>query len=467
MSRLVFTLLFLFFGTTAVFASTPEKEMEPELRPWVEFWKLIFTRYDQTQVVFHHRDFPFIVYSTLNVGDLETAGTKQAKAELEIMVKAENMRIQEKLLELADGKEPSNPAERRLLSVFSHVPGDRSERLREAAQIEKIRYQRGIKDKFREALIRSGRYLPTMEQVFKDENLPVSLTRIPFIESSFDYQANSSVGAAGIWQFMKRTGKQYLRIDSLIDERRDPILATRAAAAYLGDAYERLQSWPLAITSYNHGVGGMKRAIGDVGSNSMHKVILNYGGSSFGFASKNFYVEFIAALEVDQGSQKYFPGLVRDPSWDFDEIRLIKPLSLRELIKYSESSEEDILRLNPSFLSPITSGRSKIPSRARVMLPVGAGERLIRGSFADRGEKFRSHTEVIAKPAVTGSKSKSKTTKLTSTGSTSVRYYVIQKGDTLGKIAEKFSTSVKAIQEKNPKLGSKIIAGRKIQIPGN
>jgi membrane-bound lytic murein transglycosylase D len=462
--RLIAVFFSLLIFVCSAGAALPEKELEPELRPWVEFWKMIFTRYDRTHVVFHHRDYPFIVYSTLNIGDLEMGGKAKAD-ELKALLDSEYVRIQNKLLELADGKEPSNPAERRLLSLFAKVPGDRSDALRQAALLEKIRYQRGIKDKFRDALVRSGRYLPTMEQVFRDEGLPISLTRIPFIESSFDYTANSSVGAAGIWQFMKRTGKTYLRIDSLIDERRDPILATRAAARYLADAYERLRAWPPAITSYNHGVGGMKRAISEVGSNSMHKIIQNYAGSSFGFASKNFYVEFVAAVEIERASQTYFPGLVRDPAWSFDEIKLTRTLSLDELVRLSETSRDDVLRLNPSFLSPIVNGRSKIPVRARVMLPVGVGERVLKNLGAEQGERFRANTSEVAKAGAEKSKGKPKAPKVTSSGETKVRYYVVQKGDTLEKIAAQFLTTIKAIQEKNPKMKSKLIAGTKIQIP--
>lgn len=449
---------------SAAGAAAPEKELEPELRPWVEFWKMIFTRYDRTHVVFHHRDYPFIVYSTVKVGDLEMGGKEKA-AELKATLDAEYERIRTKLLELAEGKEPNNPAERRLLSLFGKVPGDLSEALRTAAQLEKIRYQRGIRDKFRDALVRSGRYLPTMEQVFRDEGLPVTLTRLPFIESSFDYTANSSVGAAGIWQFMKRTGKLYLRIDSLIDERRDPIFATRAAARYLGDAYERLKSWPLAITSYNHGVGGMKRAMSDVGSESMHKIIQNYTGSAFGFASKNFYVEFVAAVEIERASQTFFPGLVRDNAWSFDEIRLTRALSLDELARLSETSRDDVIRLNPSFLSPIVNGRAKIPAKARVLLPVGVGERVLKNLGAEQGERFRANTSAVAKAGAEKTKGKPKTPKVTSSGETKVRYYSVQKGDTLEKIATQFSTTVEAIRAKNPKIKSKLVAGRKIQIP--
>src|SRR4029453_7063103 len=100
-------------------------------------------------------------------------------------------------------------------------------------------------------------------RIFRDEGLPVELTRLPLIESCFDVEAYSKVGAAGIWQFMPATGRLYMEVSSSVDERRDPIPPPRAAARYLSRSYERLGNWPLAITSYNHGPNGMARAIGD------------------------------------------------------------------------------------------------------------------------------------------------------------------------------------------------------------
>ena len=100
-----------------------------------------------------------------------------------------------------------------------------------------------------------------MQQIFRDRSLPIELTYLPIVESSYDINARSNVGALGMWQFMRATGRQYMRVDRSIDERRDPIESTRAAAAFLQQSYETLGNWPLAITAYNYGPGGMSRAV--------------------------------------------------------------------------------------------------------------------------------------------------------------------------------------------------------------
>src|SRR5262249_30675666 len=158
--------------------------------------------------------------------------------------------------------------------------------------------------------------------------------------------AYSSVGAAGIWQFMRATGYRFMRIDSSIDERKDPIMATRAAARYFSDAYSRLGEWPLAVTSYNHGVSGLVRAVSTVGTKDLGTLIRKYDGTAWGFASKNFYAEFMAALEVEQRAAAYFPELKREDPWRFDEIRLGRPISYSELVRFSKSDDDEIANLN-------------------------------------------------------------------------------------------------------------------------
>lgn len=111
-------------------------------------------------------------------------------------------------------------------------------------------------------------------------------------------RARSKAGAVGLWQFIKATGKRYLTITRRRDDRRDPIRATEAAARLLKHNYEALGSWPLAITAYNHGKEGMLAARVAVGSSAIEDIISGYTGPRFGFASRNFYAEFLAALEV-------------------------------------------------------------------------------------------------------------------------------------------------------------------------
>src|SRR5207237_2254993 len=126
------------------------------------------------------------------------------------------------------------------------------------------------------------------------------LPRLPLSESCFNLHAYPKVGAAGIWQFMPATGRHFMRVDNLVDERRDPIASTRAAAQFLDRVHDMLGSWPLAITAYNHGPDGMARAVDEVGSSDIGRIVREYQGRAFGFASRNFYAELLDSLAVDR-----------------------------------------------------------------------------------------------------------------------------------------------------------------------
>src|SRR5436190_2077228 len=113
--------------------------------------------------------------------------------------------------------------------------------------------------------------------------IPAEIALLPLVESSFENRALSNAGAAGIWQFTRGTGRLYLNVNRRLDERLDPLKATRAAARLLHDNYNALESWPLAITAYNHGRAGIQRAQSEAGS-EIAKIIEQYRGPAFGYA---------------------------------------------------------------------------------------------------------------------------------------------------------------------------------------
>ena len=176
---------------------------------------------------------------------------------------------------------------------------------------DNIHTQRGIKERFRDGIIRSGRYMDSFHSIFEKQGLPAQIALLPLVESSFENRSLSKAGAAGIWQFTRGTGRRYLTIGKKLDERLDPSKATRAAARLLMDNYNALGSWPLAITAYNHGRAGMQRAQNEIGS-ELTSIIEQYEGPLFGYASMNFYSEFVAAVEVYENYQQYFGELVLD-----------------------------------------------------------------------------------------------------------------------------------------------------------
>jgi len=236
-------------------------EVPSAMQGRVDFWIAIFTKYGKMHRVFHHREHPHIIYSIIDFSDLERNLEGEALKKRKFKeADAELARIRASLSHLASGKSPRDEFESRIVERFKTLPGRATRNYKKAIEKKSLRYQRGIKERFEEGLVRSGRYLPSIERIFAEEGLPVELGRLPLVESSFDYEAYSSVGAAGIWQFMRSTGRRFMRVDSYIDERRDPIIATRAAAKYLKNSYDHFGYWSLALTSYNHGVGGVNKA---------------------------------------------------------------------------------------------------------------------------------------------------------------------------------------------------------------
>src|SRR5690606_12104818 len=134
-----------------------------------------------------------------------------------------------------------------------------------------------------------------------------------------------------------------------IDERRDPIKAGVAAAKLFQTNYKILGNWPLAITAYNHGAYSLKRAVAKLGSNDLPYLINRYDNASFGFASKNFYCEFLGILSTLENKGKYFPDIKEDKPLVFQEYRLPRGLSIAYLRKKFNLSVDDILNLNPDI----------------------------------------------------------------------------------------------------------------------
>ena len=138
-----------------------------------------------------------------------------------------------------------------------------------------------------------------------------------------------------MWQFMPGTGRRFLRIDGSVDERLDPILATRAAAQFMRENYIQLGTWPLAIKAYNHGPAGIARAVRDIGTTDAATIIESYRGPSYKFASRNFFPEFLAALHVERNYRKYFGDLPLDPPLTADTVYLAghTPISARGALR--------------------------------------------------------------------------------------------------------------------------------------
>lgn len=341
----------------------------PSIKANVKFWEDIYSRYTTRQGVIHDTDNLSRVYTVVDLVDWETANAAQINSD---RIKAAKDRIREILLTLGNGTPPRTPEERRIAALF---PPQRHTIFHAAR--DSIRFQLGQSDRFYEGVIRSGKYLPAFRQIFRSMGLPPELTFLPHVESSFNPKAQSKAGAAGLWQFTRSTGKEYLTINELVDERYDPYIATRAAAELLKDNFERLQSWPLAITAYNYGRNGMLRAVREMGS--YENIFMSYDQGAFKFASRNFYPEFLAAMRVASRleSNRRFP---------FEHPEATVTLQLKEdtpakrIQSSFRVSAESFSRLNPALLRPVLEGEKMIPRNYLVRLPANKNKatRMVR-----------------------------------------------------------------------------------------
>ena len=263
----------------------------------VEFWKKVYTQYGEDDVIIHDRIHVNLIYDVA-IRDDQTekiGAVRQALDEIRNnLATPENLSVTAQQIQTAI-----------LANDIPLTPASLAE-LR-----DNVHTQVGIKERFRQGIIRSGRYLHAFQEIFEKQGIPAEIALLPLVESSFENRALSNAGAAGIWQFTRGTGRLYLNVNRRLDERLDPLKATRAAARLLHDNYNALESWPLAITAYNHGRAGMQRAQSEAGS-EIAKIIEQYRGPAFGYASMNFYSEFLAAVDVYNNYEQYFGQLALD-----------------------------------------------------------------------------------------------------------------------------------------------------------
>jgi len=330
----------------------------PCLRANVKFWEDIYSRYSTRQGIVHDMDDLSRVYTVIDLVDWESPDSAKINGE---RIKAAKERISDILAALGSGTPPRTAEERRIAGLF---PPQRQTAFFEAR--DTIRLQIGQSDRFHEGLIRSGKYLTQFKQIFLAQGLPPELAYLPHVESSFNPKAYSKAGAAGLWQFTRSTGKEYLTINQLVDERYDPHIATRAAAQLLKGNYEQLQSWPLALTAYNHGRAGMMRAAREMGS--YENIFKSYNQGSFKFASRNFYSEFLAAMRVAMrtGNNPKFP--FERPESTIT-IQLKEDMPIGRLRSSFRISAEHFARLNPALLPPVLEGEKAVPQGYLVRLP--------------------------------------------------------------------------------------------------
>ena len=363
-----------------------------ELDGDVAFWVRVYTETDTQSGFIHDAHNLKAVYETLTL-----SGQRRAD---EAAIKKAKTRYSKILMKLANDRAELGAEEQQILALWGSDVTDKQ--LRAAA--DNLRFQRGQSDRFLAGLDRSGEWMEHILEVLADKSLPAELAALPHVESSFNPDAYSSVGAAGIWQFTRSTGRRYLHIDYVLDERMDPFTATEAAAQLLAHNLQLTGSWPLALTAYNHGAAGMRRAKKEMGTSDIALIVRNYQGRAFGFASRNFYVSFLAALEVSKHPERYFSAYKPAPPLEYTEIEMPNFLLADSISQELETDIETLKRHNRALLRPVWSGKKRIPKGyvlriPKADLPAG-GSALLAGIPGD--QRFSEQTPDLFHKVVPG-----------------------------------------------------------------
>ena len=334
-----------------------------ELRSDIKFWKKVFCETSSDQYIIHDSQYLSIIYTVFTF-ESSVSERKRSRYLKQIKDKYEKLLLK---LHYSEG-DTSNLLgwEKHVFEQFQSI--DEKDKFRIATR--RIRAQQGIKEKFVNGLERSFSYLPFMEDIFKRYNLPRELIYMPHIESSFNINATSKAGAKGMWQFMWSTGRYYLKMNRIVDERFDPIYSSEAAAKLLKRNYSDLQDWALAVTAYNHGLAGMKRAKKRFNGNYL-EIREGYLKRSFGFASKNFYPEFLAVVEIMDSLQYYFPLIKQHPDYSFKEITVENPVNIPRLARHLGVNINELKRLNPAYKNKVWRGQRDITRGYNIRLPNG------------------------------------------------------------------------------------------------
>jgi membrane-bound lytic murein transglycosylase D len=286
-------------------------------------------------------------------------------------------------------------------------------------------------DIFQLWLNRSARYIPVMKKIFREKNLPEDLVYVAMIESGFNPYAVSWCRAVGAWQFMPATGKLYgLKINWWIDERRDPIKSTNAAAEHLKDLHNLFESWPLALASYNAGAGKVQRAVLRTRSDDFWDL---KASRYIKPETKNYIPKFMAATIIAKNPEAYGFTLTDVEPFKYDEVVIEESTDLRLIARCAECSYQDIKDLNPEIKRWVTPPQY---DNYTLRIPFGKKETFLANYAAvppDQKIRWERHK--------------------------------VRKGETLSSLAKHFNTKPEAIRDINGLKKNRIAPGKHLLIP--
>lgn len=344
-------------------------------------------------------------------------------------------------IQIPEMEAPSELVEKNVEKPYQSPMGDIA--LDDNAQVQKwVHYFQGKGRKYmRLYLARSSRYLPMMKNVLRENGLPEDLVYIALIESGFSPQAYSHSNAVGYWQFIRATGRRYgLHVDGFIDERRDPVLSTRAAAEYFKELYSLFGSWHLALAAYNAGENRVKHAVMKNYTRDFWELIKRR--RSLAAETKQYVPKFIAATMIAKDPVKYgFTDVEFDDPLSYDAVALTNPISLTKLAQNLNVDVDELKLLNPKFRGdfvPMSRNGETV-----VRIPVGKG------------------TDAVAAVSL----STSKEPKVVQADE---YFYRVRHGDNLSIIAHHHHTTVSRLRRMNNLSNRTLLrVGMRIRVPDN
>ncbi len=403
------------------------------IEPQIRFWTRIYSEVDRAGGLIHDSTHMDVVYEVIRLPEGLSRRSRErhverAKKHYETILRA-----------LAKGKRSGlNAEEAHVLALWPE--GVSNATLKGAAK--RVRFQLGQADRFLEGLERAGQWAPHIRKSLRAHGVPLELDSLPHVESSYNPAAYSQVGAAGLWQFTRSTGRLFLRVDNVIDERMDPFAASDGAARLLRSNYDTLASWPLAITAYNHGVGGMKRAMSKLGTDDISVIIAKYKSRTFGFASRNFYTEFLAALDVDRNAERYFGPVTPLQPVQYASVTLDHFLPADAVVQALGVDRETLREHNHSLRPAVWNGAKYMPQGFELRVPVDALTQPIEVALASipAQQRFaKQHRD---------------------------RLYTVRRGDSLSKIARNYNVKERdLVALNNLKSRHRIRAGQVLALP--
>jgi len=421
--RAALLLFFTALMAPAVAQNTSDFPRPESLEPAVQFWIRVYTEVDTQSGFLHDAEHLDVIYTALPLD------RKQIEAKREAIKAA--------LTVLSTGKRSGLSAEEQ--QVLALWPANVSNQTLKIAS-DNVRWQLGQSNRFLAGLRRSGAYREHIQKVIAAKNLPPQLVVLPHVESSFNPGAYSSADAAGMWQFTRATGQRFMRIDHIVDERMDPYIAAEAAMSLLEYNYRVLGTWPLALTAYNHGAGGIARAVREVGSSNIEDIVANYKGRRFGFASRNFYAQFLAVNEVEERAESFFGKVDYNPAPNFTELATDAYIDAEVFARSANISLAQLKADNPALRPVVWEGQKRIPRGFKMKLRDATVTPQELLASIDGDYKFVVQTPDVA--------------------------YTVVRGDSLSAIARRFNTSVSRLVALNQLTSShRIQIGQRILLP--